>query len=119
MTAYEWSISRALVFTLLYYTKREGVGGEQAIMHTAFYWVVLQFRTRPKRNRPQEGSEAGRKTKLRQEKEDKRSIKHSRRQPTTRGGSNEILVEELATARSLLVLRLALNHRYEEQPFDE
>ena len=47
------------------------------------------------------------------------SMKHSRRQPTTRGGSNEFVVEELATARSLLVLRSKLNRRYEKQPFDE
>ena len=75
--------------------------------------------SRPKRNHPQERSEARRKPKLRQEKEHERSIKHSRMQPTTRGGSNEIVVEELATARSLLVLRSTLNRRYEEKPFDE
>ena len=120
MTAYEWSTSRALVSTLLDYTKRQRVSVETRPSCDAVYsWVILQPRTRPKRNHPQEGSEARRKPKLRQEKEHERSIKYSRKQPTVRGGSNEIVVEELATARSLLVLRSTLNHRYEEKPFDE
>ena len=106
MTAYKWSISRALVSTLLYYTKRQKASVEtRPSGDTAYCWVVLQFRTRPKRNRPQEGSKARGKPKLRQEEENKRSVKHSRRQPTTRGSSNEIVAVELATARLFLVLR--------------
>ena len=117
MTAYGWSV---LVSTLLDYTKRQRVSVETKPSYDAVYsWVILQSRTRPKRNRSQEGSEARRKPKLRKEKEHERNIKHSRRQSTTRGGSNEIVVEELATARSLLVLRSTLNRRYEEKPFNE
>ena len=120
MTAYEWSTSRVLVSTLLDYTKRQRVSVEtRPSCDAVYYWVILQSWTRPKRNRPQEGSEARRKPGLKQRKDHERSIKYSRRQPTTRGGSNEIVVEELATARSLLVLRSTLNRRYEEQPFDE
>ena len=119
MTAYEWSTSRALVSTLLDYTKRQRASVEtRPSCDLAYCWVILQFRTGPKRNCPQGGSKANRKPKLRQEKEHERSIKYSRKQPTVRGGSNEIVVEELATARSLLVLRSMLNRMYEEQPFN-
>jgi len=88
MTAYEWSTSRALVSTLLYYTMRQRASVETRLLCNAAYcWVILQFWTRPKRNRSQEGSEARWKPKLRPEKEHERSIKYNRRQPTMRDGS--------------------------------
>ena len=97
----------------------EGVSGDQAIMRRSLLLGDFTLPDKTKEKSPAGGSEARRKPKLRQEKEHKRSIKHSRRQPTTRGGSNEIVVEELATTRSLLVLRPTLNRRYEEQSFDD
>ena len=80
--------------------------------NAAYHWVIFQIRTRAKGNRPQAGSVAKLKLKLPQEKEHERSMKHGRKQPTTRGGSNEIVAKELVTARLLLVLRPASDRRY-------
>ena len=98
----------------------EGVSRDQAVMRRSLLLGDFTILDKAKEKSP-----AGRKRgqtkakKLPQEKEHERSIKHSRRQPTTHGGSNKIMVEELATARSFLVLRLKLNRRYEEQSYDE
>ena len=74
----------------------EGVSGDQAIMRCSLLLVNFTILDKAK-----EKSLAGRKRgKAKTEiaagkKEHERSIKHSKRQPTTRGGSNKIVVEEL------------------------